>query len=247
MLSNQSEKCCICLEDLEKNNLFVSKCGHSMHGNCFEQFVKSSINSCCPICRSDDIPDFETSSLKNENLDLNNRISSLVYLAREFQNLNKLNDQVISILREKNLNHLKEITDLKDVNCKMETENKILKNKIKNITNYKNKIMIQPNHHLLNELECLREDKRVYEALIKSNRILERKRQIYEKVKDGDTYNMKELNINNGYSKNICLKDIRDMEKLNILKNESESDLYFNKFYNEKTKQNNNPNFINFN
>jgi len=41
--------CPICMEDLHKTDLFVTRCGHQFHGICMIQHIK--LNDICPMCR----------------------------------------------------------------------------------------------------------------------------------------------------------------------------------------------------
>jgi hypothetical protein len=49
----EEDICCICLEILTENNRTTLHCNHTLHTNCFIQLINTSINSNCPLCRSD--------------------------------------------------------------------------------------------------------------------------------------------------------------------------------------------------
>lgn len=41
--------CCICLEDIKKTDIFITRCGHQFHGGCMLKHMKTHDN--CPMCR----------------------------------------------------------------------------------------------------------------------------------------------------------------------------------------------------
>ena len=45
----KTNDCPICMEDLHKTDLFVTRCGHQFHGTCMIQHIKLHDN--CPMCR----------------------------------------------------------------------------------------------------------------------------------------------------------------------------------------------------
>jgi len=45
----QTIDCPICMEDLKKTDLFVSRCGHQFHSTCMVVHLK--LNDTCPMCR----------------------------------------------------------------------------------------------------------------------------------------------------------------------------------------------------
>ena len=45
----QSTDCPICMDDLHKTDLFVSRCGHQFHGTCMVRHMRQ--NDTCPMCR----------------------------------------------------------------------------------------------------------------------------------------------------------------------------------------------------
>jgi len=73
----EKESCCICLDELEKTGVTTLKCGHTIHLNCFMEFmlcgINHSNNSKCPLCRNDIgiTDDVKTSiqKIKTENID----------------------------------------------------------------------------------------------------------------------------------------------------------------------------------
>ncbi len=48
---NMVEKCAICLEEFKEEDIYMLKCGHKYHIDCFKEWSK--INHSCPICRYD--------------------------------------------------------------------------------------------------------------------------------------------------------------------------------------------------
>jgi hypothetical protein len=44
-----SDECPICMDSLQKTDLFVSRCGHQFHGTCMVRHMKQNDN--CPMCR----------------------------------------------------------------------------------------------------------------------------------------------------------------------------------------------------
>jgi len=45
----KTDDCPICMEDLHKTDLFVTRCGHQFHGTCMIRHIK--LNDNCPMCR----------------------------------------------------------------------------------------------------------------------------------------------------------------------------------------------------
>lgn len=45
----QSTECPICMDDLQKTDLFVSRCGHQFHSTCMVRHMRQNDN--CPMCR----------------------------------------------------------------------------------------------------------------------------------------------------------------------------------------------------
>lgn len=45
----KTNDCPICMEDLHKTDLFVTRCGHQFHGTCMIRHIK--LNDNCPMCR----------------------------------------------------------------------------------------------------------------------------------------------------------------------------------------------------
>lgn len=45
----KTDDCPICMEDLHKTDLFVTRCGHQFHGTCMLRHMK--LNDNCPMCR----------------------------------------------------------------------------------------------------------------------------------------------------------------------------------------------------
>ena len=56
-LEQEKDCCCICLDELEKTNVTTLACSHSIHLNCFMEFMlcgsNNSNNNKCPLCRTD--------------------------------------------------------------------------------------------------------------------------------------------------------------------------------------------------
>ena len=46
----EEEKCPICLDTLDKNNLFITECGHKFHAKCMVQCLRRDTR--CPSCRA---------------------------------------------------------------------------------------------------------------------------------------------------------------------------------------------------
>ena len=71
------EQCCCCLENINKVNNTVTKCGHSIHTSCLIKWIRIGKNT-CPLCR-DALIDDETNSL---SYDINSITTQ--YLATEY-------------------------------------------------------------------------------------------------------------------------------------------------------------------
>mgnify|MGYP001204756129 CR=1 FL=1 len=72
------EQCCCCLENINKVNNTITKCGHSIHTSCLIKWVRTGKNT-CPLCR-DTLTDKETNSL---SYDINSITTQ--YLATEYR------------------------------------------------------------------------------------------------------------------------------------------------------------------
>lgn len=74
-ISEEKESCCICLDELEKTGITTLDCGHTIHLNCFMEFIlcgsNKSNNNKCPLCRTDINMTNEVKS-KMENVNNNN-------------------------------------------------------------------------------------------------------------------------------------------------------------------------------
>jgi hypothetical protein len=46
---NEARDCPICMEDFQKTDVFVTRCGHQFHGTCMIRHMKQHDN--CPMCR----------------------------------------------------------------------------------------------------------------------------------------------------------------------------------------------------
>lgn len=55
---DEQKECPICLNEFEKTNVFIPKCGHKLCGDCFFRNICSNRQSGrnCPICRKTTIP-----------------------------------------------------------------------------------------------------------------------------------------------------------------------------------------------
>jgi hypothetical protein len=55
-VNKEQDACCICLDDLENNGIATLECGHTIHLNCFMEFMlcnsRHSNNNKCPLCRT---------------------------------------------------------------------------------------------------------------------------------------------------------------------------------------------------
>ena len=71
------EKCCCCLENINKVDNTVTKCNHSIHTSCLIKWIRTGKNT-CPLCR-DTLTDDETNSL---SYDINSITTH--YLATEY-------------------------------------------------------------------------------------------------------------------------------------------------------------------
>ena len=71
------EQCCCCLDNINKVNNTVTKCGHSIHTSCLIKWIRTGKNT-CPLCR-DTLTDKETNSL---SYDINSITTQ--YLATEY-------------------------------------------------------------------------------------------------------------------------------------------------------------------
>ena len=60
--STMTFECPICLDDIKKNDLYITSCGHCFHFNCVNQLKK------CPNCDSNAINDSNTYPLQEISL-----------------------------------------------------------------------------------------------------------------------------------------------------------------------------------
>ena len=50
-----TQQCPICIEDIEKDKLFKTECGHCFHIDCIYEWIENKNNKNCPLCRTDNI------------------------------------------------------------------------------------------------------------------------------------------------------------------------------------------------
>ena len=46
-------ECSLCLDDIEKENEFETKCGHKFHESCFMNLTIENKYKDCPLCRNE--------------------------------------------------------------------------------------------------------------------------------------------------------------------------------------------------
>ncbi|KAK8151206.1 hypothetical protein BC567DRAFT_142431, partial [Phyllosticta citribraziliensis] len=48
----ETEVCCLCLDQLGRNAMFVAPCRHAWHYNCILPLLSSPQSFKCPVCRT---------------------------------------------------------------------------------------------------------------------------------------------------------------------------------------------------
>lgn len=66
----QSQECSICFDNISTNDIHTLKCSHTMHKNCYKNFMLSSCSKKCPMCRTDIHERLNICQLCNKELDL---------------------------------------------------------------------------------------------------------------------------------------------------------------------------------
>ena len=61
-LHHTTHECCICMEEMCKENVTATPCGHEFHKNCIDQWLQTQ--KLCPICRQDCTTDVTCKSRK---------------------------------------------------------------------------------------------------------------------------------------------------------------------------------------
>lgn len=76
-----SETCSICLEEIPQNEIYILKCSHKLHNNCYNSLMKSNGTKKCPLCRTD-IVNTSCCSLCNQEMNFKYEACE-VFLAKD--------------------------------------------------------------------------------------------------------------------------------------------------------------------
>lgn len=63
---NMPKSCCICLDNIEDDNLIILSCNHALHKSCFNEYLILHTNDKCPVCRVSLTKEDKTIKLKKE-------------------------------------------------------------------------------------------------------------------------------------------------------------------------------------
>jgi hypothetical protein len=50
-ISEEENKCCVCFESREKEEICRLNCAHSFCGSCVNRILETQLSVCCPLCR----------------------------------------------------------------------------------------------------------------------------------------------------------------------------------------------------
>ena len=79
-LTEQNEKCPICMDDLKTKNLTITKCGHKFCHTCLDAHSCNDFK--CPICRSDMDTKIKNNKLCNCDCDIRYSVSKAINVAK---------------------------------------------------------------------------------------------------------------------------------------------------------------------
>ena len=114
-LTEQNEKCPICLNDLKTNNLTITKCGHKFCHTCLDAHSCNDFK--CPICRSDMDTKIKNNKLCNCNCDIRYSVREAINSSKP--HLHNLSLRIARKFLDSFANH-----DLKLNDNESESENK---------------------------------------------------------------------------------------------------------------------------
>ena len=192
--------CPVCLELIDKVGYIIFKCGHSMHSDCFQSFINTTLN-CCPLCRSKDIPQVNE-NLKDEINSLKKERDNLRYIAHE----EKMESE--ALIQEN------------QIICSRYTS---LKKRYNQLNTRHNNLQEEFNQNLD------KRKARAFEKICDSNKITKRRKNIYLALLEAnDSMSLKGLlrSLRTRFSSTTIRKDLKEMEQQTIV-NSSRSHTHF--------------------